>query len=169
MDIDHEQGASEPESNLSVDLGTRTRLVPNGDCSQRRDTAWAMSQENVEIVRRIYQSFNAGDWDAAFRDVHEDVELETQLAGSFRGRGEARRFFEDQVAPFEFFNAEPEEILDVGDQIVALLTVQGRPRGSSAEIKVRVGHLWTLRDGTAVSLRSFPKRKDALEAAGLSE
>ena len=128
-----------------------------------------MSQENVEIVRRIYESFNDGDWDAAFRDIHEDVELETQLAGSFRGQDEMRRFFEDQTAPFEFFNAEPEQILDVGDQVVALLKVQGRPSGSSAEINVRVGHLWTVRDGNAVSLRSFPKRRDALEAAGLSE
>ena len=98
-----------------------------------------------------------------------DVELETQLAGSFRGQDEMRRFFEDQTAPFEFFDAEPEQILDVGDQVVALLRVQGRPSGSSAEINVRVGHLWTVRDGTAVSLRSFPERKDALEAAGLSE
>ncbi len=28
---------------MSFDLGTRTELVPNGDCSQRRDTARAMS------------------------------------------------------------------------------------------------------------------------------
>ena len=70
-----------------------------------------MSQENVEIVRRIcIDSANDGDWDAAFRDIHEDVELETQLAGSFRGQDEMRRFFEDQTAPFEFFNAEPEQI-----------------------------------------------------------
>ena len=51
-----------------------------------------MSQENVEIVRRIYESINAGDWDAAFRDVDEDAELETQLSGSFRGRSEDSTF-----------------------------------------------------------------------------
>ena len=95
--------------------------------------------------------------------------METQLAGSFRGRSEVRRFYEDQAAPFEFFTAEPEEILDVGDQVVALLRVRGRPSGSTAEIKVRVGHLWTIRDGSAVSLRTFPKRKEALEAAGMPE
>ena len=134
-----------------------------------RDTARELSQENVEIVRRIYESINAGDWDAAFRDVDEDAELETQLSGSFRGRSEIRRFYEDQAAAFAFLSVEPDEILDAGDQIVALLRVRGQPHGSTAEIKVRVGNLWTIRDGTVVSLRSFPKREEALEAAGLSE
>jgi ketosteroid isomerase-like protein len=128
-----------------------------------------MSQENVEIVRRIYESINAGDWDAAFRDVDEDVEVETQLTGSFRGRSEVRRFYEDGAAAFEFFSVEPDEVLDVGDQVVALLRLRGRPSGSTAEIKVRVGHLWTIRAGAAVSLRTFPKRDEALEAARLSE
>ncbi len=127
-----------------------------------------MSQENVEIVRRIYESINAGDWDAAFRDVDEDAELETQLSGSF-GAGARLTFYEDQAAAFAFLSVDLDEILDAGDQIVALLRVRGQPHGSTAEIKVRVGNLWTIRDGTVVSLHSFPKREEALEAAGLSE
>ena len=123
----------------------------------------------MEVVRSIYEAFNRGDWDAAFHVVHEDIEMETQLAGSFRGRSEVRRFYEDQAAPFEFFTAEPEEILDVGDQVVALLRVRGRPSGSTAEVKVRVGHLWTIRSGVVLSLESFPEPESALEAAGLKE
>ena len=38
-----------------------------------RDTAWAMPEENVEIVRSIYEAFNRRDWDAAFRDLAPDV------------------------------------------------------------------------------------------------
>ena len=34
-----------------------------------------MSQENVEIVRSIYEAFNRRDWDAAFRDQHPAGEL----------------------------------------------------------------------------------------------
>ena len=53
------------------DLGTRKRLVPNGDCSRRRDTARAMSQENVEVdrqnrdlevIREVYSRWERGDF-----------------------------------------------------------------------------------------------------------
>jgi hypothetical protein len=36
-------------------------------------------------------------------------------------------------------------------------------------MEVRIGHLWTSRDGTIRSLKTFPAREEALEAAGLSE
>ena len=34
------------------------------------DTAWAMSQENVEIVRRGFEAWNAGDMDA-LRELYD--------------------------------------------------------------------------------------------------
>jgi len=36
-----------------------------------------MSEENVEIVRSVYEAANREDWDAAFRDQSPDVELTT--------------------------------------------------------------------------------------------
>jgi hypothetical protein len=36
--------------------------------SVRRDTAWAMSEENVEVVRRGYEAFNRGDLDGMVAD-----------------------------------------------------------------------------------------------------
>jgi len=52
---------------------------------------------------------------------------------------------------------------------VALVTTRARPKGGSVDIVVRNGHLWTVRDGTIRSLKTFPKREAALEAAGLRE
>jgi len=37
---------------MSFDLGTRTGLVPNGDCFSRRDTAPAMSEQRIDPVRQ---------------------------------------------------------------------------------------------------------------------
>ena len=31
-----------------------------------------MSQENVEIVRRMFSALDRNDWDAAFQDAHPD-------------------------------------------------------------------------------------------------
>jgi hypothetical protein len=36
-------------------------------------------------------------------------------------------------------------------------------------VENRIGHLWTMRDGTAVRLQIFPEREKALEALGRSE
>jgi hypothetical protein len=33
-----------------------------------RDTAWAMSQENLEMARRSYEALHRGDLHAGFKD-----------------------------------------------------------------------------------------------------
>ena len=132
-----------------------------------------MSQENVEVVRQVYEAFNRGDWDAVFRDLHPNFELTTPTrgldAGIFRGREEGQGYWEDFFRPYEAVTTEPVEFFERGDLLVAFVRTRGRPKGSSAEVEVQTGHLWTFRDGTAVSLRLFPEHEKALEAAGLRE
>jgi ketosteroid isomerase-like protein len=137
-----------------------------------RDTAREMSQENVEIVRPIYDSLTRRDWDAVFRDTHPDFEMTTQrgpTAGTNRGREAVQAFIEDAMAAFDNLVFEPEEVLENGDQVVAVVTTRARPKEGSVDIVVRNGHLWTVRDGTIFSMTSFPAPGKALEAAGLSE
>jgi ketosteroid isomerase-like protein len=88
-------------------------------------------------------------------------------AGTFRGRKEIQGFWEEMLTPFEAWSAEPEELLEHGDQVVAVVKGRLRHRDSSAEIENRTGHLWTIRDGTVVSMRMFPQPERALEAAEL--
>ncbi len=132
-----------------------------------------MSQENVEIVRQVYEAFSRGDWDAVYRDLHRDVEMTTPPrgldAGIFRGREEGQAYWEDFLRPYEAVTTEPLEFFESGDQLLVFLKTRLRPKGSSAEVEVRTGNLWTIRDGTVVSLRIFPEREEALKAAGLSE
>jgi ketosteroid isomerase-like protein len=48
-----------------------------------------MSQENVEIVRSIYEALNRGDWEAAIRPTDAEFEVTFQRgpnAGTHRGR-----------------------------------------------------------------------------------
>ena len=72
------------------------------------------------------------------------------------------------MAAFDEGIAEPEEVLESGDQVVVVVKTRARPRGSSAEIEIRNGHLWTFRDGKVASMQVFPQPEKALEAAGLS-
>ena len=132
-----------------------------------------MSQADIETLRVRYEAFNRGDWDAAARFAHPEFELRTSdrvpNRGTYRGPEEARRFFEDLFAPFEEMVVEPEEFFERGDQIAVFVLVRLRPTGSSAEVENRIGHLWTMREGKASRLEVFPRREDALEAAGLKE
>ena len=54
-----------------------------------------------------------------------------------------------------------------GDQVVALVRVNRRPRGTTAELNLAIAHLWTIRDGKAARCQAFAERDRALEAAGL--
>jgi hypothetical protein len=51
-----------------------------------------MSQENVEIIRRVYDALNRNDWDAAFRKRSPGYRDHVQAwtpRGSASGSGEA--------------------------------------------------------------------------------
>jgi ketosteroid isomerase-like protein len=131
-----------------------------------------MSEENVEIVRAIYRAFNDDDWDAAFRLAAPEFEATFQRgpnAGTHRGRDSVRAILEDQRAAFDGWAIEVERLAESGGQVVAVIKSRVRPKGTDAEIELRNGHIWTTRDGLAVSMRGFPNPDDALEAAGLRE
>jgi ketosteroid isomerase-like protein len=131
-----------------------------------------MSQGNVEIVRRLYDAINRRDWDAVFRDAHPDFDMTTQRglnAGRLRRREAAEGFLKDYIAAFDKIEWEPEEFFEGGDHVVALVTTRSRSRGGSVDMVTSNGHLWTVRDGTILSMNTFPDPKKALEAVGLSE
>jgi ketosteroid isomerase-like protein len=132
-----------------------------------------MSQADIETLRLGYEAFNRGDWDAATHLAHPDFELQTAdravNRGTYRGAEVARRFFADLFEPFDEIVIEPEEFYERGDQIAVFLRVRLRPTGSSAFMENRIGHLWTMREGKIARLAVFPRREDALEAAGLKE
>jgi ketosteroid isomerase-like protein len=127
-----------------------------------------MSQENVQMVRSIYDATNRRDWHAVFRDQHPDTEqILPSPAGPYRGREEIQGYWEDLLTAFDAATVEPEEVFESGDEVVVVVKIRARPKGTSAEIEIRTGHLWTFRDGKVASMHLFPQPEKALEAAGL--
>ena len=132
-----------------------------------------MSQADIETLRAGYEAVSRGDWDQALRESHPDFELKTAARftspKTHRGPEAARQFFDDLFEAFEEVVIEPQEFFENGDRIAVFLLVRSRPKGSSAVVENRIGHLWTMREGKAIRLEIFPEREKALEAAGLSE
>ena len=135
-----------------------------------------MSQENVEVVRRAYEAWNQGDHETAFGFLDADVEVsvppDLPEAGTYRGRGEVRRWVADQLLPIlEEVRAEPEKFLNAGDQVVVLVRYFGRGKASGIEVRGAVvdAHVWTLREGKVQKLHMYQGTEKALEAVGLLE
>lgn len=137
-----------------------------------RDTS-RMSQADIDVLRAGYEAFSRGDWDDLFREAHPDFELKTAdrvtNPGTYRGPDEVKRFFEDLFEPFEEVVVEPEEFFERDNQIAVFVQVSSRPRGSSAVVVNRIGHVWTIRDGKIAHFEIFPEREKALEAIGFEQ
>jgi uncharacterized protein len=126
---------------------------------------------NLVTVRAAYEAINRRDRDAIFAMCHHDAEWETDPrvpnAGTYRGRAEIERFMEDQDAPFEDSVVELERLIPAGDQVLALVRMRRRPRGSTSEIDIRIAHLWTFRNGKVVRCQAFAEREKGFQAAGV--
>jgi ketosteroid isomerase-like protein len=130
-----------------------------------------MAAAVLESLRAEYAAISGRDWGALFRDAHPDFEFKTPDRGlgpgSLRGPERARRAMEDFFTPYEEVLVEPQEFFTAGDRVVVYFVQRCRPKGSTATVEIKAGHVWTMRDGRPAALEIFPKREDAREAAGL--
>jgi ketosteroid isomerase-like protein len=138
-----------------------------------------MSQENVEIVRRIYDAAARRDTAVVFSLYDPDVEWDGSQSRwaevlstrpHFRGHEELRRFFRQYFEMWETFEDDLQELIDAGDYVISVVTSRGRGRTSGAEVEwAGNAGVWTIRDGKVVRVVWFSSRKEALKAVGLSE
>jgi ketosteroid isomerase-like protein len=121
---------------MSLDLGTRTGLVPNTYRSpRRRDTARAMSEQNVQVVRALFAAWAERNSAAAMRRVDPEVEFDFSAIaalGDEFGGGQTAVALQDRLASwfriFESLEFCPEQFVDLGDHVIVLLTAL-RSRG----------------------------------------
>ena len=79
------------------------------------------------------------------------------------------RFFTERADMFGEIHTEVERLEAVDDTVLAFIRVSGRGEASGAGFDIRIGHLWTLRDGVVVRGEGYGDRGAALEAAGLND
>jgi ketosteroid isomerase-like protein len=132
-----------------------------------------MSEENVEVVRRVYEALLRDDLDGALEMMDPEVEYvnpEYAVEPGIRyGHDGIRANVENMRTAFEFWRFEPEQFVDAGERVIVVGTFHGRGRDSGVEFERRMSRLWTLRDGKVVRYQWFDNADEALEAAGLRE
>jgi ketosteroid isomerase-like protein len=139
-----------------------------------------MSEENVEIVRRLFEDFQTGmeggDLTVWFdsEDLADDFEWMTppEVAGlgTYRGREGFLEFMRAWTEDFEDWSIDLDRVIDAGeDRVVGVLHQRAIGKGSGVPIELVQGFVWELEDGRVVRMRNYVTPADALEAVGLSE
>jgi ketosteroid isomerase-like protein len=123
-------------------------------------------------LREEYDAMSRKDWNTVFACAAPDFELKTPGGGldteAIRGVERARRAFEEFFGPYEDLEVSPEAFFEAPQQVVVFFLQRAKPSGSNAYLERRAAHVWTMRDGKAISLEIFPDRAKAVAAAGLS-
>jgi ketosteroid isomerase-like protein len=160
-------------SSRKASLGSAGSFAWKAQAFRPRDTARAMSEKNVETVRRVYEGVNARleaprelfdpDYEFDNTELWPDV---VEVLGFDAAQEAMREYWET----FEAYHVEIEEVIYADEgRVVDVVRDGGRMRGTDAEVWNRFFHVWTLRDGRIVRLSIHTDRTRSLEAAGLSE
>src|SRR5438874_8541754 len=114
-----------------------------------------MSQGNVEIVARMYDGFGRAGPEGMFEFMDPDINYRAiegapDDIGVFTGYDAQRRYLGEWVEMFDNLGVETEALIDAGDLVVVHLHVTARMKGTNTPVDMRLGIVWTLRDGKVV-------------------
>jgi ketosteroid isomerase-like protein len=145
-----------------------------------------MSEENVEVVRQVFELFRNRDSTAESgfgkADVAKGLELfhpafeldatrmpMADLRGTYRGPIEVQEFWRRWLEPWESHRFEA-ELTDAGDRVLVELRQSMRGKGSGIEVDFPdAWQAFTLAEGLVIRQALYLDEEEAREAAGLSE
>jgi ketosteroid isomerase-like protein len=128
-----------------------------------------MPQENVEVVRAVYDAIARRDREALDAILRErlapNFEFEAVLTGAtYKG---VDGFWEmlDDIQDTVGYTPEVQEAVDLDNHVLIVLRMSGRGSRSGVPVAQQGAVLATFDGGTLVSGKSFASKAEALEAA----
>jgi ketosteroid isomerase-like protein len=130
-----------------------------------------VSRENLEIVQRGFEAFNAGGVEGIIPFIHPDFEATTppNLASepdTYRGHDGIRRWFDSFDDVMDQIRWDAHGFEQVGDFVVVDFTLRARGRTSGLDFGQDAAMVWSLRDGKAIGVELFVTLDEARAAAG---
>ena len=130
-----------------------------------------MSQENVEIVRKGFEYWNRGDFEA-FMDFSDDDQVIRTAEGwperVVYGKDAVRSFYK-AISETVGHDSVIDDPIDAGDSVVVRVRTNMTGEHSGLEGQMEYSLVLTFRKGKAVMAEYFWDHREALEAAGLSK
>jgi ketosteroid isomerase-like protein len=134
-----------------------------------------MSQEDVEIVRKLYECLNRRDWDGMAELCDSGVELRGTIGGLEEGKvilgvaGIRRVTEEEDTEVWDEHLITPGTLIDAGQQVAVVQREYHRGKSSGVEIVADTAVVIDVRDGRVVRIQPYMNPAAALAAVGLSE
>jgi ketosteroid isomerase-like protein len=120
---------------------------------------------NVDLVRRIYDEFNA-TVELPRWALHEDVEWQPpsdEPDNALRSGADAViAYVREWASTFDDYGCEIDELIDWGERVAAVLHLRGRIAGSGAPLRIPVTQVWTIRDGKVGRVDEYRSKEEAL-------
>ncbi len=112
------------------------------------------------LVQEIYRAFAEHRFPADY--LAEEFVWETAPdipgAGIHEGHAAVRAYFRDWVGGWHQAESNVEQLIDRGDQVVALIQGSYRPSPEGEPFEAYYAHIWTLRAGKALHARATSGR-----------
>jgi ketosteroid isomerase-like protein len=140
------------------------------DRGGERDDGIRVSRRNLEIVASMYDAFARADFESSLACLDPEIEFsqpaEEPGAGTFHGHEGVVRAFAEWTGAWDDYRVDVEELIDLGDQILAKTRHFGRGKSSGAEVELEMFQLWMFRDAKIVRATMYYDEGEALRAAG---
>lgn len=130
-----------------------------------------MSQENVHIIRNMYEAFGQGDVPAVLNAL--DAQIEWREADNFL-YADRNPYIGPQAilegvfmrlgAEWDGFTARPDVLLDAGEHVVALGIYSGTHITTGKQVRAQFAHIWTLVQGKVRKFQQYTDTKQFAEA-----
>ncbi len=125
-----------------------------------------MSQDNVQLVRRLYEAFGKGDVGAVISILDPGIDwLEAEGfiyadRNPYKGsqavlEGVFLRF----ATEWDGFTVSPQEWLDAGDHVVVFGTYTGTYKNTQKSVRAPFAHIWGVAGSKVVKYRQFTDTK----------
>jgi ketosteroid isomerase-like protein len=122
----------------------------------------------AELVRRAYAVFAERDFETLGELADPEFELDVTdrvfNPATYRGEEGLRQFFAEVDELWESMDMKVERLVERDEEVLALLAVDIKGRGSGLVLEDRIAQIWTAREGRLVRMRV---RAD--QAAALAE
>ena len=131
-----------------------------------------MSEENVEVVRRMYEAFHAGDFEGALACFDPEVIFDASMrvdGGIGRGREELAAMVAQWVGGWDEWREKIEEMRDLGGQVLVVSRQHGRAKGRGIEVEAGYAVLYEVDGDSITRMAIYSEPAEALEAAGPEE
>jgi ketosteroid isomerase-like protein len=130
-----------------------------------------MSRENVELIRKANEIWNADLLNPPYEYLDPEIEWETRWPGLpryFHGHEGVKEWVERALEPMRIqMDLIDARSLDE-ETVFAEYRARGQGRGSGIETEMAIFDLYSIRNGLVYRRRTFYTREEALEAAGHS-